>query len=98
MNNELTIYTKRYEIDLVLLIFLTICLNVSALFPILERGVKILDIAALSIALSQSNTSQSAGIALTKKALDTAEGNSAQLLKMMEAPHPNLGGSIDVKA
>ncbi|KAB2331063.1 YjfB family protein [Bacillus mesophilum] len=57
-----------------------------------------MDIAALSIALSQSSASQSAGILLTKKALDTAEGNSTQLLKMIEAPHPNLGGTIDVKA
>lgn len=55
-----------------------------------------MDIAALSIGLKQASLSQGVGIALTKKAMDTAEQNSDQLLKMLEAPHPTLGKSIDL--
>ncbi|HYK74710.1 MAG TPA: YjfB family protein [Pseudoneobacillus sp.] len=56
-----------------------------------------MDIAALSIGMSQASLSQSVGIALTKKVMETSEQNNIQLLKMMEAPHPYLGQSIDVK-
>ncbi len=57
-----------------------------------------LDIAALSISLNQATLSQSVGIALSKKVMENAQQNQSQLLKMMEAPHPNLGKSIDIKA
>lgn len=56
-----------------------------------------MDIAALSMVNKQASIGQSVGIALTKKVLDTSEQSSNQLLKMMEAPHPNLGKSIDLK-
>ncbi|WP_442599811.1 YjfB family protein [Neobacillus sp. D3-1R] len=56
-----------------------------------------MDIAALSIGMNQASLSQSVGIALTKKVMETSEQNSVQLLKMMEAPHPHLGQSIDIK-
>ncbi|MBS4172174.1 YjfB family protein [Bacillus sp. FJAT-49736] len=57
-----------------------------------------MDIAALSIGLSQASLGQSVEIALTKKAMDTAQQNSVQMIKMLEAPHPNLGNTIDLKA
>lgn len=57
---------------------------------------KKMDIAALSIGMKQASLSQNVGIALTKKAMDTAEQNSDQLLKMLEAPHPTLGKSSDL--
>ncbi|WP_449598766.1 YjfB family protein [Niallia sp. Marseille-Q9988] len=55
-----------------------------------------MDIAALSIGMNQASLSQNVGIALTKKAMNTAEQNSDQLLKMLEAPHPTLGKSVDM--
>ncbi|PAD85353.1 putative motility protein, partial [Niallia circulans] len=39
-----------------------------------------MDIAALSIGMKQASLSQNVGIALTKKAMDTAEQNNDQLL------------------
>lgn len=61
-----------------------------------------MDIAGLSIALSQSKVQQEASVSILKKAMNVGEANAAQLLEMMgsptEAPHPHLGGKIDVKA
>lgn len=56
-----------------------------------------MDIAALSMGMSQSSLAQSVSIALTKKVMDTAQENSVQMLKMLQAPHPTLGNSIDLK-
>ena len=56
-----------------------------------------MDIAALSIGLHQASLSQSVGIALVKKAMDTSQQNANQMLEMIPAPHPNLGTSIDLK-
>lgn len=55
-----------------------------------------MDIAALSIGMNQASLSQNVSIALTKKAMDSAEQNSIQLLKMLEVPHPTLGNSVDI--
>jgi len=57
-----------------------------------------MDIAALSIGLSQASLGQSVEIALTKKAMDATQQNSAENIKMLEAPHPTLGNTIDLKA
>ncbi|MGM0875499.1 MAG: YjfB family protein [Bacillota bacterium] len=48
-----------------------------------------LDIAALSIGMSQASLGQSVGIALAKKTMEVAQRNSQQMLKIMEAPHPS---------
>ncbi|MFT4417183.1 YjfB family protein [Fredinandcohnia humi] len=56
-----------------------------------------MDIAALSIGMNQASLAQNVGIALSKKVMETAEQNNNQLLKMLEAPHPHLGKSIDLK-
>lgn len=55
-----------------------------------------MDIAALSMGLSQANLAQNVGVALTKKAMDQSEQNMDSLLKIM-APHPTLGNQIDIK-
>ncbi|MCB5238678.1 YjfB family protein [Niallia alba] len=55
-----------------------------------------MDIAALSIGMNQATLSQNVSIALTKKAMDTVEQNSDQLIKMLEASHPTLGKSVDI--
>lgn len=57
-----------------------------------------MDIAALSMAMSQVNIQQQVGVSLTKDILENAEMQSGKLLQMMEqSVNPNLGGSIDIK-
>lgn len=58
-----------------------------------------MDIAELSVAMSQSNVQQSAGIALIKKAMDNGEQNAMQMTEMMQsnAVDPNLGQNVDVR-
>jgi hypothetical protein len=56
-----------------------------------------MDIAALSINLNQASLGQGIGIALAKRTMEAAQQNSQEMLKMLEAPHPSLGKSIDLK-
>ncbi|WP_420921372.1 YjfB family protein [Bacillus sonorensis] len=56
-----------------------------------------LDIAVLSMAMSQSALAQNVNISLTKTALDTAQQNAEQLIDMVKAPHPVSGHHIDMK-
>ncbi|WP_082087831.1 YjfB family protein [Domibacillus indicus] len=56
-----------------------------------------MDIAALSVGMTQASLSQSVSIALTKKTMDMAQQNANQMVQMLQAPHPTLGKSIDVK-
>lgn len=62
-----------------------------------------MDIAALSIVMNQSQVKQQARLSVMKSAMSTAETNAAALIEMMNestdqpAPHPYLGGRIDVK-
>lgn len=65
-----------------------------------------MDIALLSMAMSQSQVQQKASISVMKKAMDQAESGANGLLKMMDsanvaalqhAAQPHLGGNIDIK-
>lgn len=57
-----------------------------------------MDIAALSMSLSQLNVQQEASVLVTKKAMDQAETNSASVVKMLEqSVQPHIGGSVDLK-
>ncbi|ANX13690.1 putative motility protein [Fictibacillus arsenicus] len=57
-----------------------------------------MDIAALSIAMNQSQVQQQASISVMKMAINTAEQNGAELTKMLEqSVQPHLGSSIDLK-
>lgn len=58
-----------------------------------------MDIAALSMILSQSKVQQSAGIALTKLALNTNKEISSQMTKMINnmSVDPSLGQHLDVR-
>lgn len=56
-----------------------------------------MDIAALSTGLSQASLSQDISMAVTTKAIDAAQQNANQIVEMIQAPHPNLGNSIDLK-
>ena len=56
-----------------------------------------MDIAALSIGLSQAKLAQDAGTAVMKMALGTATEQSKDLAKLMEqATIPHLGSNIDI--
>ena len=66
-----------------------------------------MDIALMSMALSQGQIQQQASISVMKKAMDQAEGNGDFINKMMgqanvqafqHAAQPHLGGNIDIKA
>ncbi|WZL73751.1 YjfB family protein [Clostridiaceae bacterium 35-E11] len=64
-----------------------------------------MDIAALSMGLSQMKVAQQASFSVMKMAMDTAKGQTADLTQMMEANtkmleqsvNPHLGGSIDMR-
>ena len=61
------------------------------------RGVDVMDIAALSIGLSQMKVSQEAGISVMKIAMDTAQDQTNDLTKMMEQSiSPHLGSRLDI--
>lgn len=57
-----------------------------------------MDIALLSIIMSQSRVEESAGITVMKKAMDIGEANAAQMTEIMKnnvAVDPNLGQHLD---
>lgn len=65
-----------------------------------------MDIAALSMAMSQTEVKQQASVSMLKKAMDQTGEQSAALDKLMastdvqqmqQAAQPHLGGSVDVK-
>lgn len=60
-----------------------------------------MDIAALSMAMSQMNLGTQVGVAVTKLSMDTAEQSGqmmTDMLKGMElSVNPSLGNQIDIK-
>lgn len=57
-----------------------------------------MDIAALSIAMSQASLQQAVGLQVFSIAKDTAELQSQNLTQMLsQSPHPNLGKSLDIR-
>lgn len=65
-----------------------------------------MDVALLSMALSQGQVNQQASLSVLKKAMDSSEGNADFLSKMMseadvkaiqQVAQPHLGASIDIK-
>jgi hypothetical protein len=62
--------------------------------------VVIIDIASLSIIMSQSNVQQSADISVMKMAMDTGNETATQMTEMMKnvAIDPNLGQHFNAKA
>ena len=57
-----------------------------------------MDIAKLSILMSQSQIKHQASLSVMKKTMDTAELQSEQMIRMLEmSVQPHLGGQIDVK-
>ena len=57
-----------------------------------------MDIAALSMALSQMNVRQEAGISVMKKSMDQAEMSEDNMVKMLEqSVQPHIGGTVDLR-
>lgn len=57
-----------------------------------------MDIAALSMALSQMNVRQEASVFVMKNSMDQAEVNGDSVVKMLEqSVQPHIGGSVDLK-
>ncbi|WP_018394628.1 YjfB family protein [Bacillus sp. 37MA] len=65
-----------------------------------------MDIALMSMALSQGQIQQQASLSIMKKVMDQAEGNAAFLNKMtgetnvqalQHVAQPHLGGNVDIK-
>lgn len=63
-----------------------------------------MDIAAASVVMSQSQLQSNASLAVMKNAKGVMEQQGQQLVEMLQqpqapsAPHPSLGGSVDVQA
>ena len=57
-----------------------------------------MDIAQLSMVMSQARVQQSAGIAVMKMAMDTGKENATQMTEMIKnsAVDPNLGNHLDI--
>ncbi|MCE4047991.1 MULTISPECIES: YjfB family protein [Bacillaceae] len=56
-----------------------------------------MDIPALSVSMHQASLSQSVSLALTKMSMDNTQQTATQMMEMLQAPHPTLGNSIDLK-
>ncbi|WP_313018140.1 YjfB family protein [Acetoanaerobium noterae] len=57
-----------------------------------------MDIAALSMSISQMKVAQEASVSVMKLAMDTAQGQMQDFTKIMEqSVNPNLGTNIDIK-
>ena len=55
-----------------------------------------MDIAALSMTLSQQQLMQNVSLAVTKQAVEIQQQSTNQLVEMVNAQHPTLGQSIDI--
>lgn len=64
-----------------------------------------MDIAALSMGLSQMKVAQESSVSVMKMAMDSAKGQSVDLARMIDvntqimeqSVNPHIGGSIDLK-
>jgi hypothetical protein len=64
-----------------------------------RNGGNQMDIAALSMAMSQFNVSTAVNTSLMKKALDDGTENAVQMIQSInQASNPNVGTKLDVMA
>ena len=58
-----------------------------------------MDIAALSMAMTQASVKTEANVSIMKKTIDQAETNGQEVVKMLEqSVRPHVGSSIDFRA
>lgn len=55
-----------------------------------------MDIAALSMMMSQQQLMQNVSLAVSKQAIEVQQDMTEQVVEMIDAPHPTLGQSIDL--
>ncbi|MDR1701967.1 MAG: YjfB family protein [Sporomusaceae bacterium] len=55
-------------------------------------------IANTATALSQISVQQEIGVSILKKAMDTTSNQAQELVQMMAASQPHLGGNVDISA
>lgn len=56
-----------------------------------------MDIAALSVVMSQASLQQAAGLQVFNIARDQAQTNAQNMVQMLnQASHPNLGKTLDI--
>lgn len=58
-----------------------------------------MDIAALSITMSQTQLMQNVSLAMAGKVMETQQMQGQQMMEMMktvDAPHPHLGQNMDI--
>ncbi len=55
-----------------------------------------MDIAALSMMMSQQQLLQNVSLAVSKQAIELQQDMTEQVVEMIDAPHPTLGQSIDL--
>lgn len=72
-------------------------LDMILLLPIKGVGGATMDIAALSISMSQAQLMQNVSLAVVNQAMEVQQQNTEQLVDMMDAPHPTLGNVIDIQ-
>lgn len=65
-----------------------------------DLGVIGMDVAKVSMAMSQAQLKQQATLSVMKKAMDTTEMSGDAFIEMLNksVPHPYLGANVDVKA
>lgn len=57
-----------------------------------------MDIAKLSMGMSQIKVRQQASLSVMKMAMESSKKENSQITKMMEqSVNPNIGGNIDIK-
>ncbi|MDQ0430650.1 YjfB family protein [Planomicrobium stackebrandtii] len=57
-----------------------------------------MDIAALSMAMSQMNVRTEANVSIMKKTIDQAETNGQDVVKMLEqSVQPHIGSRLDIR-
>ncbi|WP_142827609.1 YjfB family protein [Planococcus soli] len=57
-----------------------------------------MDIAALSMAMSQMNVRTEANVSIMKKTIDQAETNGQDVVKMLEqSVRPHVGSRLDIR-
>ncbi|MEK4230168.1 YjfB family protein [Solibacillus sp. FSL H8-0538] len=55
-----------------------------------------MDIAALSISLHQEQLMQNVSLTIVKQVVEFQQQSSAQIVEMIDAPHPTAGQMVDL--
>jgi Putative motility protein len=65
--------------------------------PIKDKRRCVMDIAALSMVMSQAKLSQQVGVSVLNIAKTQSEQQGQDLVKMLQSVQPHLGGNLDIR-